>query len=81
MPKVYLSDKERKNAKIRGTIAGYMKINNVRQIDLADIWGISQPAAAYKLKTGHITLVELAQAQRVLKIETDDLVKMLGGTR
>ena len=81
MPKVYMSEKERVNARIRRTICGYMTERKIRQIDLADVWGITQQAAGYKLKTGSITLEELARANRILHIEPDDLVSMFGGRR
>ena len=81
MPKVYMSEKERVNARIRRTICGYMTERKIRQIDLADVWGITQQAAGYKLKTGSITLEELARANRILQIEPDDLVSMFGGRR
>ena len=81
MPKVYMSEKERVNARIRRTICGYMTERKIRQIDLADIWGITQQAAGYKLKTGSITLEELARANKLLQIEPDDLVIMFGGRK
>ena len=81
MPKVYMSEKERVNARIRRTICGYMSERKIRQIDLADVWGITQQAAGYKLKTGSITLEELARANKLLQIEPDDLVTMFGGKR
>lgn len=81
MPKIYTSEKERTNARIKRTIAGYMTERKVRQIDLADVWGVTQQAAGYKLKTGSITLEELARANRILQIEPDDLVNMFGGRK
>lgn len=81
MPRVYTSEKERVNARIKRTISGYMAERKIRQIDLADVWGITQQAAGYKLKTGAITLEELARANKLLQIEPDDLVNMLGGRR
>ena len=81
MPKIYTSEKERINARITRTISGYMDERRIRQQDLADIWGITQPAARYKLKSGSITLTELAQANKLLKIEPDDLISMLGGRK
>ena len=81
MPKVYMSEKERVNARIRRTICGYMSERKIRQIDLADVWGITQQAAGYKLKTGSITLEKLERANRILQIEPDDLVSMFGGRR
>lgn len=81
MPKVYKSEREKINARIKRTIAGYMTERKVRQIDLASIWGVTQQAAGYKLKTGSITLEELARANRILQIEPDDLVNMFGGRK
>ena len=58
-----------------------MAERKIRQIDLADVWGVTQQAAGYKLKTGSITLEELARANRILQIEPDDLITMFGGKR
>lgn len=81
MPRVYTSEKERVNARIKRTIAGYMTERKIRQIDLASIWGVTQQAAGYKLKTGSITLEELARANKLLQIEPEDLVNMFGGRK
>ena len=81
MPKIYTSEKDRINARIQRTIAGYMAEHKVRQQDLADIWGITQPAVGYKLKSGSITLEEFARANRLLQMDPEDLVNMLGGKR
>lgn len=81
MPRVYTSEKERVNARIKRTICGYMSERKIRQVDLAEIWGVTQQAAGYKLNTGAITLEELARANKLLQIEPEDLVNMLGGRR
>lgn len=81
MPRVYTSERERINARICRTICGYMTERKIRQVDLADVWGITQQAAGYKLKTGSITLEELARANRILQIEPEDLINMFGGKK
>lgn len=81
MPRIYTSERERINARIKRTISGYMAERKIRQIDLADIWGITQQAAGYKLKTGSITLEELARANKLLQIEPEDLITMFGGRK
>lgn len=72
MPKVYQSQAERQKNRI---IAALGRATKGKQSELAEVWGISQQAVSYRISTGRVTLIDLAQAEKV--IDTEALFDMI----
>lgn len=66
MPKVYKSQADRQANRI---ISALNRAAKGKQSELADVWGISQQAVSWRLKTGRVTLIDLALADKVLDTE------------
>ena len=81
MPKVYQSAAERQQAKQNRIIHGYMAERKIRQRQLAEVWGISQPSVSEKLSSGNITLIELWKANKLLQMDEQDIIELRGGRK
>lgn len=79
MPRTYLTEKKRIEARIQRMITGQMNVLHLKQKDLADVWGITQPAAGYKIRNGSISLSEFIEANKVLQFTNEDLLQILRG--
>lgn len=75
MPKVYADGNQRQKAKIIRILCGATK---GKQKDLAERWGISQPAVSQRLNNGNITLFDLWQAKDLIAIDSKDIMEMIG---
>lgn len=74
MPKIYASREERQKAKIIRELSGMAKGH---QAELAELWGISQPAVSYRLKTGNISVIDLCKAKAIF--DADDIADLIRG--
>ena len=72
MPKVYLSENERKKDRIIKTL---FVLTKGHQKDLARVWEISQPAVSQRLKKGDVTLYDLYRAREF--IDLDEIADLL----
>lgn len=79
MPRTYLSERQRITARIQRMIIGQMAVLNLKQKDLAAVWGITQPAAGYKIRNGAITIAEFIEANKVLQFTDGEMLEMLRG--
>ena len=75
MPKVYQGKEDRQKAKIIRILCGACK---GKQKDLAERWGISQPAVSQRLNNGNITLFDIWQAKDLIAIDSADIAEMIG---
>lgn len=91
MPKVYISAAERQAAHqaaaaekqseiLRAAIYGQMKVRKVTTGDLGKIWGMTQQGAAYKVRTGSLSVIDLWKANKLLDFPPDEIVKIVLGT-
>lgn len=74
MPKIKTTDQIRAD-KIIKTLRGHAE---GRQSELAEVWGISQPAVSQRLRTGNITLFDLYRAQGILNLDARDIEYLIG---
>ena len=74
MPRVYTSQAERQQAKIIRELSGMAKGH---QAELAELWGISQPAVSYRLKTGNISVMDLCKAKAIF--DADEIAELIRG--
>lgn len=81
MPKVILTEQERQKAKIKGMICGKMKEQNVTMEDLGEKWGITKQGAAYRVRNGAVTLIDMWKAQQILRFSEEEMGMMLGGNK
>ena len=81
MPRVYLSENERINARIAAWVYGQLAINRMSQQELANERGISQPAISKKLKTESFDVLDLACFIKVFKPEAEEVMRLLGNGR
>ncbi|MBO7357530.1 MAG: hypothetical protein J6U37_03270 [Lachnospiraceae bacterium] len=73
MPKVTLNPMQRKAWEIERYILGEMKLRHITQKDLADAWGISQPAARYLIHNAmSISYSQLLTIFNVLETSDED---------
>lgn len=79
MPKVYLSENERLNARIAAWVYGQLKINGMSQRDLGVECGISQAAVSKKLITHSFDVTDFACFVRVFKPEQEEVMRLLIG--
>ena len=78
MPRVYLNQQEKLNAKLSRWVYGELKVRKMSQAQLAREMQISQQALSMKLKIARFTFEDLCTFIRVFKPETDDLERLLG---
>lgn len=78
MPRVYLSENERMNARIAAWVYGELRINRMPQKELADELCISQPALSKKLKTESFNVTDLACFIRIFKPSAEEVMRLLG---
>lgn len=85
MPKVYLSEADRladrQRDRIRAVIYGRMKTLHVTSSDLAERWKISQPGAAYRIREGKLTLIDVFLIKDLLQLEEDEIILMILGDK
>lgn len=74
MPKIKTTDQIRAD-KIIKTLRGHAEGH---QDELAEVWGISQPAVSQRLRTGNITLFDLYRAQGILNLDARDIEYLIG---
>lgn len=79
MPRTYLTERQRIAARIQRMIAGQMAVLHIKQQDLADVWGVTQPAASYKIRNGAISLTEFIEANKVLQFTDGEMLEILRG--
>ena len=78
MPKVYLSENQRLNARLSSWLYGEMKIKHITQKEMAYELGISQPALAQKIRNNKYSFEDFLTFVRVLKPDTKDLERLVG---
>lgn len=78
MPKVYLSENERLNARIAAWVYGQMKVHHITQRQLADERGISQQAICQKLQKHSFDVTDFACFVRVFEPEQEEVMRLLG---
>ena len=81
MPRVYLSENERINARIAAWVYGQLAINHMSQKDLAAERGVCQQAISKKLKTESFDVNDLVCFIRVFKPEAEEVMRLLGNGR
>ena len=81
MPKVFLLSEEKQLERIRAAIYGKMKINRITTTDLAAVWEISQPGAAYRIREGKVSVIDLWKAQQILGFTDEELIQIVRGDR
>jgi hypothetical protein len=79
MPRTYLTERQRVAARIQKLFTGQMRIMNLKQQNIADVWGVSQQAASYKIRNGNISLTEFIQANRILQFSDGEMLEILKG--
>jgi transcriptional regulator with XRE-family HTH domain len=78
MPKVYLSENERLNARIAAWVYGQMGLHKITQRKLADEMGITQQAICQKLQKQSFDVTDFACFVRIFKPESEELMRLLG---
>lgn len=76
MPKAFLTSESRREAEINRTLAAMAK---GKQSQLAEVWGISQPAVHKRIKSGNITLLDLYKAKDILQFNLRTINYLIGG--
>jgi len=75
MPKVYLTKEDKReqeiNTELQRMAAGHHK-------ELAEVWGISQPGASYRIRHGNITLLDLYKAREIISLDLRKLHYLIG---
>lgn len=75
MPRVRLIEEERRRDAIikflSGMAAGHHK-------ELAEVWGISQPGASYRIRHGNVTLLDLYKARDIISLDLRKLQYLIG---
>ena len=79
MPKAYLTEQDRLNARLTAWVYGQMKLNKVTQRDLAEELGVSQPAVSWKLNNHSYDFTDICCFVRVFKPDAQELNRLLGG--
>lgn len=81
MPKVYASQADRQKARMTAAIYAQMKLQKVSTTMLGDAWGISQPAAARRVREGIVSCMDLWNAQPLLRFTDQELAALIRGDR
>lgn len=81
MPKVYLSKSDRQRTRLTASIHVQMKQQGVTTTDLGRAWNMTQQAAAYRIREGIITVMDLWAAQPLLNFTDDELSELIRGDR
>ena len=81
MPKIYASLADRQKARMTASILTQMKMQKVSTAMLGDAWGISQPAAARRVREGIVSIMDLYRAQPLLRFTDQELAQLVRGDR
>lgn len=81
MPRVYLSENERINARIAAWVYGQLAINRMTQSELAAERGISHQAMSKKLRVESFDVTDLVCFIRVFKPEAEEVMRLLENGR
>jgi len=81
MPRVYLSGSDRQKARMTAAIYAQMRLQKVSTTMLGDAWGISQPAAARRVREGIVSIMDLYRAQPLLRFTDQELATLIRGDR
>lgn len=79
MPKVYLSDADRHRAKMTAAIYGQMRMLHVTTSDLGECWDVTQQAAAYRVRQGTVSIMDLYRAQNLLQFTDAEVAALVLG--
>lgn len=77
MPKVYLTENERRVARLSNYIFGAIKSNGTTQIEIADELGITRQLFARKVRKGSLTYTELYKVFRILGTDEKTVLNLL----
>lgn len=78
MPRVYLTENERLNARIAAWVYGQLKVNRMTQSALAAERGITHQAMSKKLRIESFDVLDIACFIRVFKPEAEEVMRLLG---
>lgn len=77
MPRVYLSNDDRLNAKMTAWIYGQLKVQGKSQKGLADEMGVCQQAVSRKLAAQSYRFTDIVHAIHYLQPDMDTLMDLL----
>lgn len=77
MPKVYLSKSDRQRTRLTASIHVQMKQQGVTTTDLGRAWNMTQQAAAYRIREGNITLMDLWKMQDLIEFTGKELLLLI----
>lgn len=77
MPRVAIKKKDYRIIDFRKWLAGEMAVNGIKQKDIAEWFGISQPAVSQKIREGNFTLKELLIVFEQFKVPEEQIGKLL----
>ncbi len=88
MPKVYLTEADRKAAaaekhrkKMVAAIYGHMKAEKITTTDLGRIWDCTQQGAAYRVRNGILSLMDLWKMQELIPFSDAEIIDLIRGDR
>lgn len=79
MPKVYLSEAERQEAKIKRLMSGICK--EAGYTEIGEAWGISKSGVSQRIKSGNITLLDLWKIRNIVPLDEKDIKYLIGGDK
>lgn len=77
MPRVAIKKKDYMISDLSEWIAGKMYATKVRQRDMADLLGITQPAFCNKLKISYFTYGELLSILKKLEATDEEILRLM----
>ena len=78
MPKTYITKQEKMNDDLSTWLIGSMKVQRVKQGDVAKVLGISQQALSFKLKQKSFKYEDLVGMFGLLQPDAETLMKLMG---
>ena len=78
MPKTYITKEQRQRAQLSAWVFGQMKINQIRQRELAEQMGISQQALSAKINHRSFSYMDFVTLVGIFKPEHKELDTLLG---
>lgn len=79
MPKVYITNNEKRNARLAAWVYGQMKINKVPQRVLAEVRGVSQQAMSDKLRFHRFDFEDFACFVELFKPSDAEIKRLIMG--
>lgn len=77
MPRITAKKKDYKLTDFRKWLVGELNVQEIKQAEIAELFGITQQAVSHKIKTGNFTLKELFILFEKLQTSEEEIGKLL----